>query len=153
MASSNIFSELKDSFIKPWKTLSFKLYFFFVIVLFGGMGVIVALYNAIKDKQWEGFAMNLITYSLAILVPAFISIFLQYYPISKNKVSLAILIVVIAVATPLLALWNSILIAIICVILAWVFWIIANSENALLDDDAYDKSIKQDLVEHGKDWN
>lgn len=152
MNSFNIFKELKEKFMKPWK-VSFVLYFVFIIILFGGMGVIVALVNAFKSGKWDGIPLSLMTYSLALLVPACITILLQYLPLAKNKVSLVILSIAILVVTSLMAFFNSFVIAIICIFLAWFFWIIANSENEYLDDDAYDKSIKQDLVEHGKDWN
>lgn len=152
MASSNIFKELKERFLKPWK-VSFLLYFVFIIVLFGGMGVIVTLFKAREGRNWDGIPLSIMTYSLALLVPACITLLLQYLPLAKNKVSLVILSIVILVVTSLMAFYNSLVMAIICMLLAWFFWIIANSDNEYLDDDAYDRSIKQDLVEHGKDWN
>ena len=148
----NIFKELKERFIKPWKVLSFKLYFFIVIILFGGMGVINTLYNCINKNNWDGFPSNLMTYSLAILVPASITILLHFFPLAKNKVSLVILCITVLSASFLMAFTDSLFLAIICMLLAWVFWIIANSDNAYLDDNAYNDNINSGLSQHGTSW-
>ncbi len=149
----NIYSELKGRFLRPWSTHSFILYFLIIIILFGGMGVIVSICNAINTDNWESVSLNLMTYSLALLVPSCISILLQYLPVAKNKVSLVILIIGILVITSLIAFAGNLIIAIICMFFAWFFWVIANSDNTYLDDNAYDNSIKQDLEEHGKNWD
>ena len=153
LTESNIYNELKDRFLKPWGILSFKLYFFIIIILFGGMGVIVSIYRAFMEGNWDGIPLNWMTYSLALLVPACIAILLQYLPSAKNKVSLVILSIAVLVGTSLMAFTEKIIVAIICMLLAWFFWIIANSDNTYLDDNAYDKGIKQDLDGHGKNWN
>lgn len=153
MTPPNICNELKDRFLKPWSILSFKLYFFIIIIIFGGIGVIVSIIKAIKEGNWEGIPLNLMTYSMALLVPSCIILFLQYLPTAKNKVSLVILIIAVLVGTSLITFTANIIVAIICMVLAWFFWIIANSDNTYLDDNAYDNSIKQDLNEHGKNWN
>lgn len=153
MTEPNIYSELKERFLRPWAILSFKLYFFIIIILFGGMGVIVSIYKAFRENNWDGIPLNLMSYSLALLVPACIAIFLQYLPTAKNKVSLVILSITVLVVTSLMAFTENLIAAVICTLLAWFFWIIANSDNTYLDDNAYDKGIKQDLDEHGKNWN
>ena len=150
--SSNIFAELKERIVKPW-TISFTLYFILVIVIFGGMGVLVAIKESISKNDWNGFPLTLMTYSLAILVPAGITIILHYFPQAKNKVSLVLVCLCVLVVTALFASVNSIICASFFVILAWVFWVIANADNIELNDNAYSEKIKKGLMDHGKDWN
>lgn len=150
--STNIFTELKERIIKPWTT-SFTLYFILIIVIFGGMGVIATIIESISNNDWNGFPLTLMTYSLAILVPAGITIILRYFLQAKNKVSLVLVCIFGLVVTALCAYVKSIICASLFVILAWLFWVIANADNIELNDNAYNENIKKDLEGHGKDWN
>ena len=151
MTHPNVFSELKERFLKPWN-ISFTLYFILIIVCLGGMGVIVALRNGIFNKDWSGFPLTLMTYSLALLVPSVISIILHYYQ-ANNKVSLVLLCLTCVVATSLSTFFASIISASCFVILAWILWVIANADNVELNDNAYNDNIQKDLGDHGKGWN
>ena len=92
---NNIFQELWYRLKMPW-TISFTLYFLFVIIIFGGLGVILSLIYC-TDNLKLNISSNLMTYSIALLVPACITILLQYFPKAQNRVSLVILSVAVLV--------------------------------------------------------
>lgn len=87
---NTIFHELIYKFKKPWVELSFILYFAIVIVLFGGLGVILFFFQEPIDKNniFLTTSQNLLTYSIALLVPAFVTMLAQYLPSSRKKLSL-----------------------------------------------------------------
>ena len=150
----NIFQELWDRFKKPWN-ISFRLYFIFVIIIFGGLGVILSLIYC-TDNLKLNISSNLMTYSIALLVPACITILLQYLPKAQNKVSLVILIVAALVIEGFIIHWSysgAIIASILSTILAWVFWVIANADEIYMNDQSYDNKIKEDIKEHAKNWN
>ena len=88
-----IFHELAYKFKKPWTELSFVLYFIIVIVVFGGLGVILFFFQEPIDQSNTNLctSQNLLTYSIALLVPAFVSMLAEYLPKSKKKFSLIII--------------------------------------------------------------
>lgn len=151
---NNIFQELWLRLKTPWTT-SFLLYFIFVIIIFSGLGVILSLLYC-TDNIKLNISSNLMTYSIALLVPACITILLQFFPKAHNRVSLVILSVAVLVIEGFIIHWSysgAIIASIISTILAWVFWIIANAEEIYLNDQSYDEKIKKDIKEHAKNWN
>lgn len=151
---SNIFQELWYRLKKPW-TISFTLYFLFVIIIFGGLGVILSLIYC-TDNLKLNISSNLMTYSIALLVPACITILLQFFPKAQNRVSLVILSVAVLVIEGFIIHWSysgAIIASILSTILAWVFWVIANADEIYLNDQSYDYKIKEDIKEHAKNWD
>jgi hypothetical protein len=151
---SNIFQELWHRLKMPW-TISFSLYFIFVIIIFGGLGVILSFLYCTSNIKLS-ISSNLMTYSIALLVPACITILLRFFPKANNKVSLVILSVAVLVIEGFIIHWSysgAIIASIISTILAWVFWIIANADEIYLNDQSYDYKIKEDIKEHAKNWN
>jgi drug/metabolite transporter (DMT)-like permease len=97
------------------------------------------------------------TYSIALFVPAFISIVVPPMFDYKHKLSWIVLIFFVLFVEIVLVVWsenvnNCLLPAILSTILSWVFWVIANSENPLLIDESYDRIIKNGEAKHGKGW-
>ena len=43
--------------------------------------------------------------------------------------------------------------ALLSVIVAWIYWIIANSTNRTLDDKSYSQTIKEEVAKHGQKWD
>ena len=154
----NIFIELFNRLITPWKKVGFTLYFLLVVILFGGIGVIMSLIFDNSSNE-VGFISNLMTYSIALSIPACITILLQYLPRATNKVSLVLLsisLLIIQVIVIFIFYFvgnKQLLVAILSTILSWIFWVIANSDNEYLDDKIYSQTIKDDIAKgHGKNW-
>lgn len=150
----NIFQELWYRLKKPWTT-SFILYFIVVIIIFGGSGVILSLIYSPNNLKLN-ISSNLMTYSIALLVPACITILLGFFPKARNKVSLVILIVAILGIEFLTIHWScsgAIIASIINTILAWIFWVIANADEIYLNDQSYDSIINKDIKDHGNEWD
>ena len=158
MQNDSFFQEMWKRFRAPWGITSFTLYFIFVIVIFGGVGIWLSLYQE-NGIQMRLVADNMMTYSIALSIPACITIILQYFPKAKNKVSLIVsilsLLLIDVAVIGFFLFFNSwkFIIAVISIVLAWFFWIIANSDNKYLDDKSYNQTIEEDLLKHGKGWN
>lgn len=149
----NIICELWHRIKNPW-CWSFSLYFLIVIIIFGGIGIWLPVW---KERQIciASLAINVITYSCALIVPAVVSIILSMRDY-KNKVSLVLfvlfvlLLVAITVGCSVFA--ESLFAASICLVFSLVFWIIANSENAELSDGKYNESIKSKSQQLSSNW-
>ena len=149
-----IFQELIDRFKAPWHKTSFVLYFIIVIVVLSGLGYLLPIIFK-KPNLLQDVTENLMTYSISLLVPAFISVLLKYFPQSKNKVSLIIITVFLLVLEGFIISYTYdgyIVFSIFSVLIAWFFWVIANSDNVFLDDEAYDAKINKKVNEHGENW-
>mgnify|MGYP000757296793 FL=1 len=149
-----IFHELAYKFKKPWTELSFVLYFIIVIVVFGGLGVILFFFQEPIDQSNTNLctSQNLLTYSIALLVPAFVSMLAEYLPKSKKKFSLIIISVAVLVIEGFMVCWcyfsGALLASIIRTLLAWFFWIVVNCDNIYLKDETYDNSVREGASKH-----
>ena len=153
-----VFHELMYKFKKPWTELSFILYFILVIVLFGGLGVILFFFQEPIDKSntYLCTSQNLLTYSIALLVPAFVSMLAQGLPNSKKKLSLIIISVTVLVIEGFVVCWcyfsGALLASIISTLLAWFFWVVVNYDNIYLKDETYDNSVRKGASKKKKNW-
>ena len=153
----NIFMEFWQLFLKPWHSGSFVAYFVIVIILISGCGVILSLVQS-KFAIDNNVVSNLFTYSVALLVPIIIRIIQMIMRFDK-KVSMILTMVVVAILEILLMIWigfdnTAIMPAIISTLVAWFFWVIVNSDNDYLFDDAFDKILKNDITKkHGQNWS
>lgn len=153
-------SIMKDLYLKcldPCKEPSFVLYFIFMVIIFGGIGVILSLWQWVNGEPMKYVSQNMMTYAIALSVPAALTIFLHIIPHSDYKVSHTILtvsILIIQIVAVCFSFWDGHLwIAIICTIISWLYWILANSNNASLGDTSYNTQIKKDLKNHGANWD
>lgn len=167
----SVIKEFWGAFIKPWKEPSFTLYFIFMVVGFGGIGIFLSIYqhwyynqqinecsNAVDKITESAIAQSIMTYAIAILVPAALSIFLHLIiPKAKYKISHSIITITTLLVVILLVCFTfikgSMYIAGIATIIAWIFWIVANSENDSLKDGSYNSMIKKEVKKHGQGWN
>lgn len=148
----NVFQEHWIRFKRPW-CISFTIYFIFIIVILGGLGVIISIFDSRSDLNV--IALNLGTYSFAVLVPAVISVLLSFLEL-KNKVSAILLCVasiLLCVFLLFLSSYGYVLAASLSTIIAWFFWVISNSENELLNDISFDKSISKNVRRHEESWD
>lgn len=159
MNDISFFKELWERLKYPWKITSFVLYFIFVIIVFGGVGIWLSFFQKSSILLYH-VADNMMTYSIALSIPACITIILQYFPKAENQVSLIISIIsLLLIEVGVIVLFATInsdwkfYIAALGIVLSWIFWTIANSDNKYLDDKSYRQTIKDDLEKHGKDWN
>ena len=137
--------EIWSGFKKPWGKPGFVLYFIFVIVGFSGIGVFLSIYQYYNISNWKCVAQNIMTYAVSISVPAALSIYL-------HVITLAILLIQI-IATCFSFTKGSVVFALLSVIVAWIYWIIANSTNRTLDDKSYSQTIKEEVAKHGQKWD
>ena len=84
---SEIFKDLYIKSIEPCKEPSFVLYFIFMVVVFGGIGVLLSLWQYINGEPLMYVSQNMMTYAVALSVPAALTIFLHIIPHSDYKVS------------------------------------------------------------------
>ena len=155
----NILQELFHRLESPWKKSGFALYFAVVVVLFGGAGIWLSIFRGGGDVL-SSVSDNLFTYSIALFVPAFISIVLPSIrsdSSNKYRLSLVLLVFLTLFIEILLVVWYEclkayVIPAILSTILSWVFWVIANYDNESLTDKSYDSQIKEGEAKHAKNW-
>ncbi|OLQ21628.1 hypothetical protein [Tannerella forsythia] len=151
----NIFKELFRMLIQPW-SIAFTLYFLFVIVVINGLGVLLCpiIYN--KDAILSNISQNLAIYSLALFAPSLIILILQLVKDQiHHKPSFTIISVVLFGAQIYIipaAYQGKILYAVLCTIIAWFYWIIANRDEEYLNDESFDNLIKNGTEQHGNHW-
>lgn len=160
----NIFQEYWLRFKKPW-CIAFKIYLVLVVVLLGGLGVLFSIFSSLEvSDSIENVSIkehlissNLSTYSIALLIPAVISILLSFHDL-KNKVSstlVSVFIVLLSIGLLILSVNRevySIYAAIISFLLALFFWVIANHDNEYLNDESFEMMVKRKMQQnHNKD--
>ena len=141
-----VFQELKNRFLTPWKRAPFLIYFICIIVLFGGCGIWTPLLG--HEVGLVGrIAENIMTYSIVLAIPACISI-IQTISKTKNQtsilyltISLLLILVGTGIAFILVPTKISIIIACIGLILSWIFWIIANSDNEFFIEKPFEQEV------------
>lgn len=158
--SINIFEEYWLRLKKPW-CVAFALYLIVVVIVFGGFGVILSVFsgNFESDQKLLHVASNLSTFSVALLVPAIISILLSFLQL-QNKVS-AILLCILSLFISGTLLYFShytngkiaLGLSIVNAFLALFYWIVANHDNELLNDASYAQMITTETnKKHGTNW-
>ena len=151
--NDNIIYELLHRIKNPW-CWSFTLYFIIVIIIFGGIGVWLPIWKEGQIKV-ASLAINMITYSCALIVPAVVSIMLSMRNY-KNKVSLvlfvSLVLLVVAITVGCSVFAESLLAAIVCLVLSLLFWVIANYDNVELNDGKYNESIKAKSQQLSSNW-
>lgn len=154
--NENLLQELLSRLTKPWRKSGFGLYFVVVVILFGGIGIWLSIFRG-GENVLSNVSDNMFTYSIALFVPAFISIVLPPMLNMKHKLSWVVMIFLMLFIEIVLVVWSErmkdcILPAIISTLFSWVFWVIANCENPSLWDKSYDKTIKDGEAKHGQGW-
>lgn len=155
--AKNILRKLLAKLKSPW-SISFFLYFVFFVVLIGGLGVIFSFFQGLYNHSFNSWNIieNIITYSITLAFPAAIPLLQSIFK-TENKVSLIILILsslLLIIGLSIISYIFKIAIpALICLVISWIIWIIANSENKSLQDKSFNETIKADLVKHGNNWD
>lgn len=154
----NIFGEFWYRFRKPW-CLSFALHFVLMIILIGGLGIILSILNYYFSDKASGWSIveNIVSYSLALVIPSTIPI-LQSFNRTSNKVSLLEITIFLFILVPIgisivaycFKIWW---LPIVGVIVSWCGWIIANYENSSLNDRSFEETIREGANKHGQNWN
>lgn len=154
---SEIFKDLYYKGIEPCKEPSFILYFIFMVIIFGGTGVLLSLWQWHNGEPLKYVAQNMMTYAIALSVPAALTIFLHIIPHSEYKVShmiLTVSLLILQIIAVCFSFWDGhLIIAILSIVLSWIYWILANSNNGSLGDNSYNSQIKKDLQNHGTNWS
>ena len=159
MDNKTIIREWWGQFLSPWTHLSFTLYFLGFVVLIGGAGIYPSLYRLFSCKGlfWE-VAENIMTYSVALIMPACVQVFLSVFRTDK-KVSLVLCCLLFFCVLPLVITFlsytfNCPYLCFTLLLLSWFVWVVANHNNADLFDETFNEKIrKESKKNHGKNWN
>ena len=136
--------EQVERFKMPWKNFAFKSYFFWIVILFGGIGIGLTIFEEIRKSSPD---FNTISKSIATTFVAIIAASLVDLNLSYNIKNVPSLIInsygFIGISILLLILsfnvkggW-SLMPAILGYIIAILIWILANADNDKLSDDSY----------------
>ncbi|MBY0425658.1 MAG: hypothetical protein K2Q22_08490 [Cytophagales bacterium] len=154
--NKNFIDEIVERFKKPWNS-AFLGYFILIIIIFGGFGILFALYDVLNNEVDDGVlvAQNIATYFMAILASSIIDLNLSWSIL--NRVS-TLLYSFLFFIVGLLLMWLTYKIqsdiafipAIIGCIISWIVWILANADNEKLNDENFYKAMKGEG--HGNNW-
>ena len=159
MEHRNIFSEWFDQFLSPWKHLSFVGFFIGFVIIIGCVGIYSPIYHTIVDENYSSWNIveNILTYSIALIMPACVTLILNSFSRTDQKVSLIVYTILLFVLLPLVLCFVSYLShnaipAIICFVLSLIAWVLANHDNSGLLDASYEKNIKTNVENNSKGW-
>jgi hypothetical protein len=152
--NKDFINELIDRFKLPWKHFAFKSYFIWIVIMFGGIGIGLTIYEELRNSVTH---VNIISKTIATTFVAIIASSLVDLNLSYNIKNVPSLIInsigFIAVSILLLILsfnlngnW-SLLPAISGYFLALIIWILANADNDKLSDDSYLQNITKKVKE------
>ena len=159
MNHKTIFGEFIGQFLSPWRYLSFNIYFWGFIVVIGGVGVYPSLYRYISEKvEFVDVSESIITYSIALIMPACVQIFLSVFRTEK-KVSHVLCSLLLFCLLPLAItvisyIFNFPLLCFALLLLSWFVWVVANHDNTDLFDETFNEKIRRESkIKHGKEWD
>ena len=141
--------------IKHVAIFSFVLYFLVVVILLGGAGVWIPVVQNCKSGM-SSLSNNMMTYSCSLMAPSAISLLLSFLKY-KHKVSLVLIVFLAALLVFSLVGYsfissNPLGLAIMCVVLSLLFWILANYDNIELDDKKFNENIKKNVDKYQSNW-
>ncbi|MEO7047432.1 MAG: hypothetical protein ABI091_19165 [Ferruginibacter sp.] len=152
------FSEIRFRLTSPWNAAFFG-YFILIVIVFAGFGVGYSFFSTLKSEHsdWLGVAQNLATYFMAILASAVIDLNISWN--IENRVSfliysilLFVLGVLILITTYSISSNWAFVPAVLGCFLAWLTWILANSDNEKLNDQNFYNAMRG-KENHGRNWN
>lgn len=155
----NIFHEAFEHFSLPWKQVAFKLYFFGIVIGFGGVGLWLTIYECYMSTENDMYKVSqgLGTYFIAIIAASIVDMNLSTS--FKNLSSLYILTVIILGLAFVLFLFSyfiksgySIIPAIIGTLISLIVWTLANAENEKLNDKTFYEKMRGADQNHGRSW-
>jgi hypothetical protein len=150
--NNTFLNEQINRFRTPWKESAFQLYFWIIVVFFGGIGIGLTIYEECFN---EVFHINTISKSIATTFIGMIAGSLVDLNLSQNikfVPSLTISTMGVAMVCTLLLLsafkidgfW-SLLPAILGYLISMLIWILANADNNRLSDEGYLSSMKENV--------
>jgi drug/metabolite transporter (DMT)-like permease len=152
--------EIWERFKMPWKHSAFKAYFFWIVIVFGGLGIGITLCTELsKDSpSLSNIGQSISTTFVALIAASLVDLNLSYD--FENIPSLIInSIACIALAILLLFLsfkfsnfW-SLFFSIIGYILALLVWILANADNEKLADEIFYKRMMNKASKLTEDYD
>lgn len=159
MEHRSIFSEWLEQFLSPWKHLSFVGFFFGFVILIGCVGIYPPIYRSFMEENYSSWSIieNVLTYSIALIMPACVTLILNSFSRTEQKVSLIVYTILLFIVLPLALclvsyLSHNAIPAIICFVLSLIVWILANHDNSGLLDASYEKNIKENVENNSKNW-
>lgn len=146
----NFINEIINRFKSPWKHFGFKSYFFWVVIVFGGIGISMTIRDVVNSKtpDLSIVSKSIATTFVAIIAASLVDLNLSYS--IKNVPSLiinsmgftGISILLMILSFNIQGAW-SLLPAIFGYMLALSIWILANADNDKLFDDNYLQQINK----------
>ena len=164
MNTWNFFAaEVKRKFTKPWSNPSFLGYFLVCVIIGGGAGVYISIYEYACTLESYRITLSVGTYYAAIMAAAFADINMSNKIESKSAFFIYSLLAciigaILLLITYLLANSNHIFGAFVTssvgCLLALSMWIIANSDNKHFETESYGENIRDNSNnKHGNNWN
>jgi hypothetical protein len=159
MKQKTFFAELTERFKMPWKHGAFRSYFFWIVILFGGFGIMITCYKEATKPTPEIFNISrcIGTTFIAVIAASLVDLNLSFN--IKNIPSLIINSIAFIAVSILLMYFSfsinsgwSLVPSILGYILSLLIWILANADNDRLSDETYYKKMLERANKLSKDW-
>jgi hypothetical protein len=156
---NNFLEELYERFKMPWKHSAFKYYFFWIVLIFGSLGIAITGYGEFQSKSpiYLNIAHSIATTFIALIAASLVDLNLSFN--IKNIPSLIINSIAFIGVSILLLIFSfkiktnwSFLPAIIGYFLSILIWILANADNEKLSDETYYKKMHEQAKTLTKNW-
>lgn len=153
--------ELKERFLLPWSQSAFCSYFFWIVLIFGGFGIGMSVYEELNSSTVN---LNNISKSIgatflgviaASLVDLNLNINIKNVPsFTINSFGVALFCVILFLVSFNSESWIGLICAIFGFFLALVIWVLANADNEKLNDENYFYNSMRGKGNHGDEsWN
>lgn len=159
MESKHFLTEQYERFKMPWKHFAFKSYFFWIVIIFGSLGVFITLYEELTachpdpEKISEGIATTFVALIAASLVDLNLSFNVKNIPsLIINSIAFIGLSILLLFLSFSVQSWWSLIPAIVGYVLSLLIWILANADNERLADETYYKRMMDKATELSKNW-
>lgn len=155
----NLWSDLgkyiKEKLVKPWQSPSFVLYFIFIVLIVGALGIHLAYFSSkFPDTKDGNIISNMNCYFLTLVSTSALALLLMNHGnLSKALSVISFGIITISILLFVLSTkYESYLISCVGIVLSIITWWIANADNHDLHDDSYYKNVRESSNKLSKDW-
>jgi hypothetical protein len=153
----NFFKEIGLKLKTPWKYIAFKIYFFGMVILVGGIDIIYSVSEQCSSN-WSApqeVAKNMAAFALAIIASSLVDVNLSSKFSNKSSFSTSSIIVALFAfflfqQSYIIKSFWSLLPASIGMLLGLTIWVLANHDNVRLRDETFYQEMRGEG--HGTNW-
>jgi len=158
--TTGFFEEQCIRFKMPWKKSAFKSYFIWIVLLFGGLGIVFTCISEFAENTpryyiiAQSIATTFVALTAASLVDLNLSFNIKNIPslIINSIACFGLSLILLYFAFKLKSCWSFIP-AVVGYLIGLLIWILANADNEKLSDENYYNKMYSKAAELSKGWD